>query len=179
MNWFGAYYQDPKNGFAQFVVDPERLSSTSISELIIAPDVLKQFVATRIGVVASTSLAQKYGWHAGDAISLHGLIWPKQDGSWDWQFQFVGTFDYPKGAPDQPLLLLHYDYFNEAVALWAQNQVGWLARARGRSAAPRRRRERDRRVVQEFVRSDAHRLAGRIQPRAGEPSSATWASSPR
>jgi putative ABC transport system permease protein len=24
-------------------------------------------------------------------------------------------------------LLLHYDYFNEAVAVWAKNQVGWLA----------------------------------------------------
>ncbi len=64
---------------------------------------------------------------SGDALSLHGLIWPKQDGSWDWQFQFIGTFDYPKGAPDQPLLLLHYDYFNEAVAMWARDQVGWLA----------------------------------------------------
>jgi putative ABC transport system permease protein len=126
MNWFGAYYQDPKNGFAQYVVDPAAFFNL-YRELVIAPDVLKQFVATRIGVVASTSLAQKFGWHAGEAISLHGLIWPKQDGSWDWQFQLVGTFDYPKGAPAQPLLLLHYDYFNEAVAVWAQNQVGWLA----------------------------------------------------
>jgi putative ABC transport system permease protein len=126
MNWFGAYYQDPKNGFAQYVIDPAAFFDV-YRELVIAPDVLTQFGATRIGVVASTSLAQKYGWHAGDAISLHGLIWPKQDGAWDWQFQFIGTFDYPPGAPDQPLLLLHYDYFNEAVALWARNQVGWLA----------------------------------------------------
>ncbi len=126
MNWFGAYYQDPKNSFAQFVIDPAAYFNV-FSEFLIAPDVLKQFASTRIGVVASTSLAQKYGWHAGDALSLHGLIWPKQDGSWDWQFQFIGTFDYPKGAPDQPLLLLHYDYFNETVAIWARDQVGWLA----------------------------------------------------
>ncbi len=126
MNWFGAYYQDPKNGFAQYVVDPSAFFNV-YRELIVAPEVRTQFSATRIGVVASTSLAQKYGWQAGDAISLHGLLWPKRDGSWDWQFQFIGTFDYPKGAPNQPLLLLHYDYFNEAVALWAQNQVGWLA----------------------------------------------------
>jgi len=93
MNWFGAYYQDPKNGFAQFVVDPEAYFHV-YQELIIDPDVLKQFIATRIGVVASTSLAQKFGWHAGDALPLRGTLWPKQDGSWDWQFQFVGTFDY-------------------------------------------------------------------------------------
>jgi putative ABC transport system permease protein len=126
MNWFGAYYQDPKNGFAQYVIDPAAFFNV-YRELIIAPEVMTQFAATRIGVVASTSLVQKHGWRAGDAISLHGLIWPKQDGSWDWQFRFVGAFDYPKGAPDQPLLLLHYDYFNEAVVVWAQNQVGWLA----------------------------------------------------
>jgi len=41
--------------------------------------------------------------------------------------QLIGTFAYPNGAPDQPLLLLHYEYFNEAVAVWARNQVGWLA----------------------------------------------------
>ena len=126
MNWFGAYYQDPKNGFAQYVVDPAAFFDV-YRELIVESDVVKQFAATRIGVIASTSLAQKYGWHTGDAIPLHGLLWPKQDGSWDWQFQLIGTFAYPKGAPDQPLLLLHYDYFNEAVAVWAKNQVGWLA----------------------------------------------------
>ncbi len=126
MNWFGAYYQDPKNAFAQFVVDPQRVLRRLSRTDRRAGRTRTQFAATRIGVVATTTLAQKYGWRAGDALSLRGTIWPKRDGSWDWQFQFVGTFDYPDGAPDQSLLLLHYDYFNEAVAPWAQNQVGWL-----------------------------------------------------
>jgi putative ABC transport system permease protein len=125
MNWFGAYYQDPKNTFAQYVVDPAAYFNV-FRELLIAPDVLAKFVATRIGVVASSSLAAKYGWHTGDAIPLTGLLWPKQDGSWAWQFELVGTFAFPQGAPDVPLLLLHYDYFNEAVAVWAKDQVGWL-----------------------------------------------------
>jgi len=126
MNWFGGYYQDPKNTFAQYVVDPAAYFNV-FRELIIEPGVLQKFVATRIGVVASESLAAKYGWHTADAIPITGLLWPKQDGSWTWQFELVGTFAYPQGAPDAPLLLLHYDYFNEAVAAWAKNQVGWLA----------------------------------------------------
>ncbi len=126
MNWFGAIYQDPKNSVAQYVVDPAAFFDV-YRELIIDPEALTKFVATRTGVVVSTSLAQRFGLHVGDAIPLQGLIWPKQDGSWAWDFQLVGTFAYPKGAPDQPLLLLHYDYFNEAVAGWAKNQVGWLA----------------------------------------------------
>jgi len=65
MNWFGAIYQDPKNTFAQYVVDPAGFFDV-YRELVIEPDVLKQFIATRIGVVTSTSLASKYGWQAGD-----------------------------------------------------------------------------------------------------------------
>jgi putative ABC transport system permease protein len=125
MNWFGGYYQDPKNTFAQYVVDPAAYFNV-FRELIIAPDVLAKFVATRISVVASASLAAKYGWRTGDTIPITGLLWPKQDGSWAWQFELVGTFAFPKGAPDAPQLLLHYDYFNEAVAVWAKDQVGWL-----------------------------------------------------
>ena len=162
MNWFGAYYQDPKNGFAQYVVDPAAFFDV-YRELIVEPDVLKQFAATRIGVVASTSLAQKYGWHPGDAIPLHGLLWPKQDGSWDWQFQLVGTFAYPKGAPDQPLLLLHYDYFNEAVAGSARNQVGWLIVA-DHLAGLDDRREGDRRDVRQLVRRDLDRHRKGVRP---------------
>jgi putative ABC transport system permease protein len=126
MNWFGGYYQDPKNTFAQYVVDPAAYFNV-FGELQIEPDVLAKFVATRVGVVASASLAARYGWHTGDSIPITGLLWPKQDGSWAWQFELVGTFSYPNGAPDAQLLLLHYDYFNEAVAAWAKDQVGWLA----------------------------------------------------
>ncbi|HEY6599512.1 MAG TPA: hypothetical protein VIZ30_09370, partial [Pseudomonadales bacterium] len=45
MNWFGAYYQDPKNAFAQFVVDPQAYFDV-YRELIVAPDVLARFAAT-------------------------------------------------------------------------------------------------------------------------------------
>ncbi len=60
-------------------------------------------------------------------IPIRGDIWPKEDGSWDWEFTLLGSFRYPDDAPATPLFLVHYDYFNEAVIGWAKNQVGWLA----------------------------------------------------
>jgi putative ABC transport system permease protein len=126
VNWFGGFYQDPKHAFAKYVVDPSHYFNV-YRELTIAPDVLQRFIDTRIGVVASKSLAEQYAWKVGDPIPIQADIWPKRGGAWDWQFQLVGTFEYPPGDADVPLLLLHYDYFNEAVADWAQDQVGWLA----------------------------------------------------
>ena len=49
-------------------------------------------------------------------------IFPQGDGSWTWQFELAGTFEYPAGE----LLLINYDYFNEAVVGWGKDQVGWL-----------------------------------------------------
>lgn len=126
LSWFGGYYQDPKNSFAKYPVDP--ISYFDVyREFVIDPDVLERFANTRVGAVASKSLAARYGWHVGDIIPITGDIWPKEDGSWSWQFELVGTFDFGDNQPDVPLFLLRYDYFNESVASWAKDQVGWIA----------------------------------------------------
>lgn len=125
LNWFGGYYQHPKNSFAKYPVDP--ISYFAVyQDFLIDEEVLRRFANTRVGIVVSESLAARFGWQTGDVIPIRGNIWPKEDGSWDWQFELVGTFAYADSQPDVPLLLLHYDYFNESVVDWAKNQVGWI-----------------------------------------------------
>jgi len=125
MNWFGGYYRDPTNRFATLAVAAETYFDV-FSDQIIDADTLERFKTVRIAVVAEESLAATYGWQVGDAITLIGDIWPRQDGAESWEFTFAGTFSYAEGQSGTPFLLLHYDYFNESVFDWAQNQVGWL-----------------------------------------------------
>ncbi|MEZ5558026.1 MAG: ABC transporter permease [Pseudomonadales bacterium] len=123
-NWFGGIYQDPANFFPKYPVEP--LSYFAMfPELKIDPDVLEAFARTRTGAVAGRTLAERYGWKAGDIIPIQADIWPKQDGTRLWEFTYLGSFAPAEGEPDAPLFLFQYDYFTEAVADFGKNQVGW------------------------------------------------------
>ena len=128
MSWFGGYYREPRNSFATYPVDPESYFDI-FKEQTIAAETLSQFRNTRISAVASEALATHYGWKPGDTISIMQNIFPQKNGAWAWRFELAGTFEYSGGE----LLLINYDYFNEAVAGWGRDQVGWLV---GRVADP-------------------------------------------
>ena len=125
MSWFGGYYQDPAHAFAKAPVDPTRYFRI-YPELVIADDVLARFQASRRAVVVPEAMAEEYGWQVADLVPIVGDIWPKADGSWDWEFEIAGTYSVPPESGLQPWFLLRYDYFNESVADWAKNQVGWV-----------------------------------------------------
>jgi putative ABC transport system permease protein len=75
------------------------------------------FLHTRPGVLVARSLAQRLGWKIGDQIPIHALNAQKGDGTADWTFEIVGTFDIPNSpARDEPLLLMNYPYFDTARA---------------------------------------------------------------
>ena len=125
MSWFGGYYQDPAHAFAKAPVDHRRYFRI-YPELVIADDVLARFQASRRAVVVPEAMAEEYGWQVGDLVPIVGDIWPRSDGSWDWEFEIAGTYGVPPESGLQPWFLLRYDYFNESVADWAKNQVGWV-----------------------------------------------------
>lgn len=121
MSWFGGYYKEPRNAFATYPVDPESYFDV-FKEQRIASETLEQFKRIRVAAVASEALAAQYGWKRGDVIPIMQDIFPQDNGSWTWQFELAGTFEYSGGQ----LLLINYDYFNEAVVSWGKGQVGWL-----------------------------------------------------
>jgi putative ABC transport system permease protein len=122
--WFGPYYQDPKNEFAAFPVEPDRQFAV-YPELQISKQQLAAFENTRTGVVVGRMLANKYGWKVGDRIGLHSTIWVKaDDGTSDWQFDIVGLFDDPADHQEEEQLLMNYKYFDEARS-FDKGKVGW------------------------------------------------------
>jgi putative ABC transport system permease protein len=109
VNWFGGVYQDPRNFFPQFAVDPTRLYDT-YPEWILDPDAKRDFVATRNGAIAGRLLAEKYGWKVGDTIPLRGTIFPG-----NWSFTLRGVYDGADRTVDESTFFFHWDYLNESV----------------------------------------------------------------
>jgi putative ABC transport system permease protein len=122
-SWFGGYYQEPRNQFGQFPVDPAAYFAM-YPEFKIPPEQLEAFRKNRTGAVVGEELATQYGWKIGDRIPLQATIWTKADGGRTWEFDLEGIFstDDPRGST--ALMLFQYDYFEEARA-FAKGTVGW------------------------------------------------------
>ena len=73
--------------------------------------------STRTGVLVAQSLAQRLDWKVGQQIPIHALNAQKKDGTADWTFQIVGTFDMPDNpGAQEPVMLMNYAYFDTARA---------------------------------------------------------------
>ena len=93
--WFGGTYKDardPKNGFARFAVEPEKLFKV-YPEYRISEDEKRAFWRERTACVVGRDLANKFNFKLGDRITLVGDIFP---GNYD--FTVRGIFDSPRAS---------------------------------------------------------------------------------
>ncbi len=123
-NWFGGYYQDPKNQFPQFPIIAEDYFEI-YKEMISLPDEQMQaWKKNRIGVVIGKALVDRFKWKIGDRIPLKGMF-PKEDGSTTWEFVIEGIYEAKSKGADTSAMLMHYDYFEEA-RQYGKGTLGWL-----------------------------------------------------
>ncbi len=127
-SWFGGTYQDPKNFFAKFPVDP--LSYFDLHpELDLEPaDALQRFARERTAAVVDRGLMETYQWRIDDVIPIQGTIYGKADGTRLWEFQIVGQFSEYGESSNFPLFLFHYEYFKEAAAFGGDSVGNWIVR---------------------------------------------------
>jgi putative ABC transport system permease protein len=123
--FFGGIYQDPKNFFPQFAVNPQRLRDT-YPEWKMDEDSWRTFISTQDGAIAGKVLADKFGWKVGDIIPLNSFIWTQRDGRRVWQWRLVGIFE----GRDQEwtdranLMYLNYGQFDEGRSEAARGLAG-------------------------------------------------------
>ena len=121
-NWFGGYYQDPKNFFANFAVEPR--SYLELYPEFLIPDADKAaFLRDRKGALAGRKLAERFGWKVGDQITLKGTIFPG-----DWPMVIRAIYTGRDKTVDETMLLFHWDYLNETLKKTlplAADQVGF------------------------------------------------------
>jgi putative ABC transport system permease protein len=140
LTWFGAYYQESKNFVFALPVDTESYFNLHKDEFIVSDPEMTAFRNTRTGALANSALMKKFGWKVGDKVPLHSTIWTqKKDGSLDWTFDIVGSFDAkdPTQAGQQSSTLLwHYEQFDEGRS-FGKGTVGWFEeRVRDASQSP-------------------------------------------
>ena len=121
--WFGGFYQDERNSFPTYPVDPVSYFDI-FKELTIEPEVLEKFANTRRGAVAPVALVQELGWKIGDIVLLTSSIYPKKDGSMNWDFELVGTFTADSDSSGSAFLM-QYDYFEEENG-YGPGTIDWI-----------------------------------------------------
>lgn len=123
-NWFGGYYQDPKNQFGQFPVDAESYFDIYQDLVSLPKEQMEAWKKNRIGVVIGKALVDKFKWKIGDRVPLVGMF-PQKNGSTMWEFVIEGVYDTKAKGADTSAMLMHYDYFDEA-RQFGQGTLGWL-----------------------------------------------------
>ena len=117
-NWFQGTFRDnrdPKNQFARFAIEPEKLF-TMYSEFKIPEDQKRDFLRDRTGCVVGRDLAKAFNFKVGDKLHIVGDIYPG-----DYEFTIRGIFDSPRSSD---LMYLNKEYVDQAMPERRRGQVG-------------------------------------------------------
>jgi len=118
-NWFGGVYQDEKNFFVQFAVDPETYPQL-FPEFTLSTEELAAFRADRTGAIVGARTAARFGWKRGDRVPLRGTIFPGA-----WEFTIRGIYRGARPEDDLTQFWFQYPYLEEKGPRWIRGIVGW------------------------------------------------------
>ncbi len=108
-NWFGGVYQEPKNFFPKFAIEPQSYLAL-YPEYVLAPEQLAAFLRDRKGAIVGRKLADQYGFKPGDPLPIKGDIYPG-----NWEFVVRAIYDGKDAKTDTSQMMFHWDYLNETV----------------------------------------------------------------
>jgi putative ABC transport system permease protein len=120
-NWFGGVYQDEKNFFPQFVIDPENQRKV-FPELAVPADQWQNFLKDRQGAIAGARTAARFGWKIGDRIPIRSTIYGSSN---TWEFNLDGIYHAQNAGGDESQFWFQWDYFEERVPEHFKGNVGW------------------------------------------------------
>jgi putative ABC transport system permease protein len=84
-SWFGGIYDEPKNMFPNFAIDPETFRDVWPDYQIDA-EAVRRFRRIRNAALVGEETFRKFGWRVGQEVTLRGTIFPV-----DLTFQVVGV----------------------------------------------------------------------------------------
>jgi putative ABC transport system permease protein len=119
--WFGGVYQDPKNFFVQFAIDPDRWRAV-YPEYVIDEKEWAAFKADRQGVAVGAQLARRYGWEIGDRIPL---MPPSYLGDTMWDFNVRAIYHGDQPGADEGQFWMQHEYMQENGPSFFRGIVGF------------------------------------------------------
>lgn len=106
IDWFGGIYREPKNFFANFAIDHDKIFDM-YPEIKVDAAGREAWMSQRSAAICGIKLAERFGWKVGDRITLLGSIYPV-----DLDFTLVGIYT---SISDEQSFYFHRDYFEEAL----------------------------------------------------------------
>jgi putative ABC transport system permease protein len=119
-NWFGGIYQDAKNFFPQFAIDPENQLKV-MTEFTVPPDQWEAFLKDRQGAIVGQRLADRFHWKLGDRIPLKSTF----AGTGNWEFNIAGIYHGKRPQDDETQMWFQWDLFQEKVPERMKGNIGW------------------------------------------------------
>lgn len=121
-HWFGGVYQDEKNFFPQFAIDPENHRKV-YPEFIVPDEEWNTFVKDQQGAIAGATTAKRFGWKVGDRIPIKNSIYGPTK---TWEFNLDGIYHTEKPDGDQSQFWFQYKDFDENVPASIKSTAGWF-----------------------------------------------------
>src|SRR5262249_50676639 len=112
-NWFGGYYQDPKNFLITIAVEPQTYLDVYADDIDVPADAQQAFIRDRTGTLVGEAMARKWGWKAGDRIPISSNIFSQKNGSRTWDMTILGILTAKKPEFDTNFMVFQYAYFDE------------------------------------------------------------------
>ena len=132
-NWFGGYYQDPKNFLVVMAVEPETYTDIFSRDFDFTPEARQAFIRTRTGAMVGEAMARKWGWKVGDRVPIASNIFSQRNGSHTWDLDIVGIFTGKTPQNDTNFMFFQYNYFDETRS-FGKDTIGWLVLQTANSA---------------------------------------------
>jgi putative ABC transport system permease protein len=110
---FGSSWQKPDQGVPILATDIDTFLSI-YPELQVTPAGRLGIRQLQDGALVGVVMMRKYHWQVGQHIVVQGL--QKKDGSSDWAFDIVGTYEDTETPDAADLMFANYRYINESVA---------------------------------------------------------------
>jgi putative ABC transport system permease protein len=118
-SWFGGTYQDERNFFGQFAIEPETWRRM-YPEFHVNEEEWRAFLADRQGAVAGRVTAQRFGWKVGDRIPIRSSPF-----GGTWEFNLRAIYTGARAGDDTTQFWFQRKYFEENGPEWNKGFVGW------------------------------------------------------
>ncbi len=122
--WFGGYYQEPRNFLVAFAVDPKNYLDI-YSELVVPPAQREAFLREKTSILVGKATADQYGWKVGDRLPLKSNIYRQKNGSDTWDFTIAGIYTGNDQRVDTTPVIFHYDYLADTRS-FGDGTTGWM-----------------------------------------------------
>ena len=119
-NWFGGVYQDDKNFFPQFVIDPDNQRQV-VPEMVVPEDQWQAFLKDRQGAIVGQRTLDRFHWKIGDRIPIKSTF--TSDGTWE--FNIDGVYHGTRPGDDETQFWFQWAYYEERVPESFKGNIGW------------------------------------------------------